>query len=131
MTKAQSQVILDCPFCGRKPTFGLTKKTGCQMHGDPIQRVTLFCNNTKCEAKPFVTGGDRYSHGETGAFFKEGEKQARDLAIKYWNTRIQPPEVSEDDLTKYLDSVGVDAARYAACKVRANFLISRRVGGGE
>lgn len=76
-----------CPFCGSKPAFGLTKKIGCQMHGDPIQRVTLGCNNQSCAAKPMVTGGDRYANGETGAFFKKGEADARALAVKYWNTR--------------------------------------------
>lgn len=55
------------------------------MHGDPIQRVTLGCNNPDCEAKPMVTGGDRYANGETGEFFKKGELAAREKAIKYWN----------------------------------------------
>lgn len=51
-----------CPFCGSKPTKGLTKKTGCQMHGDPIQYATIACN--KCEFKPSCVGGCIYRGGD-------------------------------------------------------------------
>lgn len=77
---------LPCPFCGSNPQWGLTKKTGCQLHGEPIQYVTLGCQ--KCPARPQVMGGDRYSNGETGEFFKEGERRAREQATKVWNTRV-------------------------------------------
>ncbi len=87
--------ILGCPWCDKQPQWGLTKKTGCQMHGDPIQYVTLGCNNPKCEVKPHVTGGDRYSNGETGRFFVEGEKRARELAAKYWNKRADLAPTSQ------------------------------------
>lgn len=84
-----------CPFCGGVPTFGLTKRTGCQLHGDPIQYVIIGCRNDKCKFKPSVTGGDRYAHGETGAFFEKGEREAKELAIKYWNDR--PPVFVDGD----------------------------------
>ena len=74
-----------CPFCKRKPSFGLTKKTGCQMHGDPIQHVTLGCKNPYCPAKPCVIGGDIYRNGE-GQFFKETERKVREETIIEWNS---------------------------------------------
>ncbi len=97
MTKNED--LKACPWCDKQPQWGLTKKTGCQMHGDPIQYVTLGCNNPKCEVKPHVTGGDRYSNGETGRFFVEGEKRARELAAKYWNTRptVTPTDTAMED----------------------------------
>lgn len=79
--------VMPCPFCGSKPAFGLTKQTGCQLHGDPIQYVTLGCKNNACHAKPHVQGGDRYANGETGEFFKKGEADAKALALTRWNTR--------------------------------------------
>lgn len=76
-----------CPFCGNKAAFGLTKKTGCQLHGEPIQRVTLGCNNQICDAKPTITGGDRYRYGETCDDFAKGEREAKSEAIEKWNRR--------------------------------------------
>lgn len=92
--KTDSAELKACPFCGKQPVFGLTKKTGCQMHGDPIQYVTLSCT---CQHHPFVTGGDRYSNGESGRFFIEGEKRAKELAIKYWNHRAAVSRAPSDD----------------------------------
>lgn len=80
-----------CPFCDKSPQWGLTKRTGCQLHGDPIQHVTLGCNNRDCKVNPKVMGGDRYANGETGEFFKLGERVARDKAIAAWNTRVTNP----------------------------------------
>jgi len=94
MTQDKTSVerALPCPFCGSEPTFGLTKRTGCQLHGDPIQYVLLGCRNDKCRVNPGVTGGDRYAHGETGKFFEHGERAAKELAIKYWNDRPPSPQ---------------------------------------
>ena len=112
MTPSNEMPLKPCPFCGKQPLFGLTKKTGCQMHGNPIQYVTLSCN---CQHKPFVTGGDRYSNGDTGKFFEEGYKCAKELAVKYWNTRATP------------DKVMVDRAELE----RVNLLLNRIVPFGD
>lgn len=75
--------IRNCQFCGKKPVFGLTKKTGCQLHGDPVQYVTLGCKFSDCPAKPSVLGGDIYQNGE-GKYFEETKVKARNLAIDKW-----------------------------------------------
>ena len=69
--------LLPCPFCGGKPVKGLTKKTGCQLHGEPMQYATLSC--TKCEFRPHCVGGDIYNGGKAQAYAMAAEK---------WNTRI-------------------------------------------
>lgn len=79
-----SEGVRLCPFCQSKPVFGLGRKTGCQLHGDPIQYVTLGCKNRDCPAAPTVTGGDMYQNGE-GQYFKETEKKAREFAVQKWN----------------------------------------------
>lgn len=75
---------LPCPFCGRKPIFGLTKKQGCQLHGDPMQYVTLRCCGVGCPARAGLLGGDIYDHGETAA---------RATAVERWNTRTDTTRV--------------------------------------
>lgn len=97
-TQREKLLPCPCPFCKKKPIFGLTKKTGCQLHGDPIQNATLFCNNSQCHAKPCVFGGN---------IFNGGEYKARLEAVKKWNvTHPTPPlpsEVAEaiENLTNY------------------------------
>ena len=99
MTNENKDALKPCPFCGKQPQFGLQKKTGCQLHGDPIQNVTLSCKNQFCHAKPCVVGGDRYASGyEKGEKFKECEQRAKDLAVKYWEgTRAQPEPPSNSE----------------------------------
>jgi hypothetical protein len=90
-TKQQAlEALKPCPFCGTRPVKGLTKKTGCQMHGDPIQHATIGC--TKCEFRPHCTGGDIYRGSETPKYKEEAYAEA----AKKWNTRAfieQSPEV--------------------------------------
>ena len=89
--------LLPCPFCGSKPTFGYTKKTGCQLHGDPIQYVTLGCK--KCEFKPGIVGGCRYRGSDTPKY----ENDARSETIEKWNTRATTPTTpapTEDEVRK-------------------------------
>jgi hypothetical protein len=76
-----------CAYCGQKPSFGLTVKRGCQMHGDPIQHVILKCKNVRCPAQPQIKGGDIYLWGETGDGLAKGKRLAREEAIRIWNTR--------------------------------------------
>ncbi len=68
-----------CPFCGRKPIIGLGKKQGCQLHGEPMQSVTVSCS---CEFHPAVHTGDINNGGK----FK-----AQQEAIAKWNTRASTP----------------------------------------
>lgn len=81
---------VNCPFCKKPPRFSLGKKTGCSLHGEPMQDVLLVCDNRDCPAKPSVRGGDRYALGETGEHFKRGEKQAREKAVEKWNQCAVP-----------------------------------------
>ena len=67
------------------------------MHGDPIQYITISCGNRKCAAKPSITGGNRYSNGETGEFFKRGDERARSVAGEKWNTRADMIEARPAD----------------------------------
>lgn len=79
-----------CPFCGGKPTRGMTPKTGCQLHGDPIQYVTVSCKNNGCPATPGVKGRKcRYSGADEPKYHKE----ATASAIEVWNTRSNQTEV--------------------------------------
>lgn len=83
--------LLPCPFCGGQPTKGLTKKTGCQMHGDPIQYAIIGCMS--CEPKPSFRGGCIYRGGDKPKFKKEAYEEA---AIK-WNNRANTrPQPSGD-----------------------------------
>jgi len=41
-----------CPFCGHKPTWQLTKKKNCQMHGDEYQDHILLCASPHCPIHP-------------------------------------------------------------------------------
>ena len=86
--------LLPCPFCNRKPAFSLSKKRGCQMHGDPIQYVILGCSHPDCPAKPHVMGGDRYRNGE-GKYFKETEAEAKQEAVIKWNGNRTLPRTED------------------------------------
>lgn len=109
MTDAQSQVsaLKPCPFCGEGNHFY------------PMDRRIPY--RIKC-------GG---CDGEGGA------GSTIEIAINLWNTRIQPPEVSEDELVEIVYAstwVGgnisnKEEARDMVKALRANFSISRRVGG--
>jgi hypothetical protein len=100
-----SNELKPCPFCGKQPSFGLGKKTGCQLHGDPIQYVDLACRNTNCHVRPRVSGGDRYSSGyEDGPLFKKCEQEARQIAVEKWHTRADKHDTAGND--KALDKKG-------------------------
>jgi hypothetical protein len=100
--------LSDCPFCGVKPKFGLTKRTGCQLHGDPIQYVTLACVEKKCPAKPQITGRhDIYWQGEDKGCVKVQELEAKKLLADVWNTRptlTAPAFTSKDARIKELET---------------------------
>lgn len=66
-----------CPVCGRKAIIGEGKKTGCQMHGEPMQAATVSCR-PDCFGRPFVSAGDIYNGGKL---------KARQEAIKIWNEK--------------------------------------------
>ena len=69
-----------CEYCGGKAVKGLSKKTGCQLHGDPIQYAILTCS--RCE-RPKIVGGCIYRGGEKPKYKDEAYQQA----AKIWNTR--------------------------------------------
>lgn len=92
MTTNEMPELKPCPFCKGKMSKGLTKKTGCQMHGDPIQYVTLLCSNPSCPVKPFITGGCRYRGGDEPEY--EAEERKR-LAEK-WNGMLEGTETPEE-----------------------------------
>ena len=72
-----------CPFCGKKAKFGLAKKRGCQLHGNPIQEITVSCVNQLCPAKPSIVGECRYR----GFDYPKFEEQAKEQSKKIWNYR--------------------------------------------
>jgi len=76
--KSIERIVLDCPFCGKKPQVALGKKNYCQLHGDPYQGVRVFCVENYCPAKPAIQAGDVYNGGEW---------KAMDEAIVLWNRR--------------------------------------------
>lgn len=84
--------LLPCPFCGSKPVKSLTKKQGCQMHGEPMQYAVLEC--TKCEFKPRCQGGDIYNGGKAEAYASAAAK---------WNTRAQPDQPSDESQARALE----------------------------
>lgn len=79
------QSILPCPFCGCQPKIKLSKKAHCQLHGEPSQKVVVYCEWKDCQAKPMVEAGDIYN-GIGDAIYK---KEATAEAIKIWNIRFQ------------------------------------------
>lgn len=74
---------LTCPFCGCIPKINPAKKTHCQLHGEPSQKMAVYCDWKDCFAKPRVEAGDIYN-GIGDAIYK---KEATNEAIKVWNTR--------------------------------------------
>jgi hypothetical protein len=88
---------LPCPYCGIMPLWGLTPRTGCQLHGEPIQHLKLSCKNKDCHARPEVKGGDKFRYGETGEWLKKGNDEARELTIKRWNTRTALTRPSREE----------------------------------
>ena len=64
-----SDELKPCPFCGGTPTWRLTKKKYCQLHGDEYQHHILGCQKCHCPIKPMVIGN------------------IEDHLIKAWNTR--------------------------------------------
>lgn len=60
--------FLPCPFCGRPPKHGQTKKQYCQLHGEPFQNYTVWC--------------------EGHARIVQGTKQQCEIE---WNTRWREP----------------------------------------
>lgn len=94
--------IKGCPFCGGKAHKGMTPKRGCQMHGDPMQYVTISCGNNQCPAKPSVKGDVcRYGGGDDPKYHAE----ATESAIKVWNTRADSIDLSEF-YPQFMDCVG-------------------------
>jgi hypothetical protein len=65
--------FLGCPFCGRHPHHGKTKKQYCQLHGEPFQMYQVFCPSGHAT----ITEGNR------------------EHATRVWNTRaVVSAEVS-------------------------------------
>jgi len=91
--ETNKQDLIPCPFCKGKMTRGLGAKTGCQMHGDPIQHVLLKCRNQSCPVKPEMRGDDRYRGSEEPKY----DKQVRDELDDRWNALLctQPAIPSE------------------------------------
>lgn len=89
---ATSGELLLCPFCDVLPVKGLTQKTGCQLHGDPIQYVTVSCKNNKCPAKPTVKGTVCRYNGDDKP---NNHVKATLSAIQVWNTRANSTLVTE------------------------------------
>jgi hypothetical protein len=72
--------------------WGLGKKGSCQLHGEPMQSVTLACR-MGCRVRPSVSGGD---------IFNGGESQARNEVARIWNTRFGTPSTTAAAEAKYL-----------------------------
>ncbi len=45
--------LKSCPFCGHAPSWRLTKKKTCQLHGDEYQDYILGCFSPRCPIKPY------------------------------------------------------------------------------
>lgn len=69
---------LNCPFCDTKPRFKRGLKTSCQLHGEPMQGIVVYCWEHECHAKPSVEAGD---------IFNGGDEKAKAKAINKWNKR--------------------------------------------
>lgn len=65
--------LLPCPFCGKRPSFGPTKKQYCQLHGKPFQNYAIWCEGHARIVQPH-----------------------KDAAERVWNSRSNPipPELS-------------------------------------
>jgi hypothetical protein len=71
--------LIPCPFCGDLPHVGLGKKRHCQLHGEPMQGVLVYCTSNNCVVKPLLVAGDIYNGGE---------EAARKVAFATWNRRL-------------------------------------------
>jgi hypothetical protein len=71
--------LIPCPFCGNLPHVGLGKKRHCQLHGEPMQGVLVYCTSNNCVVKPLLVAGDIYNGGE---------EAARKVAFATWNRRL-------------------------------------------
>ncbi len=49
------RILKPCPFCGGSPAWQLTKKKGCQLHGEPNQNHILGCFKPSCRMRPTFT----------------------------------------------------------------------------
>jgi len=82
-TLNDSDELLACPFCGNKAVWVLNKRTGCQLHGDPIQHVTLSCTIKHVQQNQQLPAEIVIAMGESGEYFKQGEKRAEIWLLKH------------------------------------------------
>ena len=87
---------LACPFCGVLPVIELGKLGHCQLHGEPSQEVEIYCNSSRCPARPIVSDGDIYNVAK-GTSDSTAYKQAALEALEKWNTRAAPETAAERD----------------------------------
>lgn len=138
-TPPEAQAMPDkptCPFCKRGMTPGLTKKTGCQLHGDPIQYVTLSCSNQFCRVRPSITGGCAWRGGDKPIYKKEedaklakqwiemvGEKSTITAQLKAGDDVVQQVEAVKNQIKMVaFTSAGHDNEVMKMCAVWAGTL---------
>ena len=85
--KMTDQKLLPCPFCGEKPKMKLSKKMYCQLHGEPYQEDIIYCDNSQCVVRPFLSYG------------LSSNPNNRNETIERWNTRstLTPPKTHRRD----------------------------------
>ena len=90
--------IKPCPWCGCQPIIHLGKKTGCQLHGEPMQGIVIECNFHGCPVRPRLQAGDIYNGGQD---------KAKQEATVLWNTRTaNPPSDEQKNCESGLNSSG-------------------------
>lgn len=60
----QRSELAPCPFCGKQPYWGMGKLGHCQLHGEPMQSIIIYCKNPDCFVKPSMSYGDIHCGGE-------------------------------------------------------------------
>lgn len=96
-----------CPWCGCKAVRGMTKKRGCQMHGEPIQEATVYCNSQSCPARPMICG--RLNIHESG------KDAANKEASEIWNGRFTPVGTRSEVIERAIQIAKVDLQAPIPC----------------